>query len=67
MKFTPQYSILFMAELEEEILRKAEFKPSLWWRYIDDLIFLWEHGEEKLKTFIDSINKMHPTIRFAAD
>ena len=56
-----------MAELEEEILRKAEFKPYLWWRYIDDIFFLWEHGEEKLKSFIDNINKMHPTIKFTAD
>ena len=56
-----------MAELEEEILRKAEFKPYLWWRYIDDIFFLWELGEEKLKSFIDNINKMHPTIKFVAD
>ena len=56
-----------MAELEEEILRKAEFKPYLWWRYIDDIFFLWKHGEEKLKSFIDNINKMHPTIKFTAD
>ena len=28
-KFAPPYSILFMAELEEEILRKVEFKPYL--------------------------------------
>ena len=28
-KFAPPYSILFMAELEEEILRKTEFKPYL--------------------------------------
>ena len=48
-KFAPPYSILFMVELEEEILRKAEFKLYLWWRYIDDIFFLWEHGEEKLK------------------
>ena len=66
-KFAPHYSTLFMAELEEEVLGKAKFKPSLWWRYMDDIIFLWEHGEEKLKTFIDNINKMHPTIRFTAD
>ena len=26
-KFAPPYSILFMTKLEEEILRKAEFKP----------------------------------------
>ena len=56
-----------MAELEEELLRKAKFKPYLWWRYIDDIFFLWEHGEEKLKSFIDNINKMHPTIKFTAD
>ena len=40
--------------LEEEVLRKAEFKPYFWWRYIDDKFFLWEHGEEKLKSFIDT-------------
>ena len=66
-KFAPPYSILFMAELEEEILRKAEFKPYLWWRYIDDIFFLWEHGEEKLKSFIYNIAKMHATIKFTAD
>ena len=66
-KFAPPYSILFMAELEEEILRKAKFKPYLWWRYIDEIFFLWEHGEEKLKSFIDKINKMHPTTKFTAD
>ena len=45
-KFAPPYSILFMAELEEGILRKAEFKPYLWWRYIEDIFFLWEHEGE---------------------
>ena len=29
-KFASPYSILFMAELEEEVLGKAEFKPDLW-------------------------------------
>ena len=56
-----------MAELEEEILRKAEFKPYLEWRYIEDIFFLSEHGEEKLKSILDNINKMHPNITFTAD
>ena len=38
--FAPPYSILLMAELEEEILRKVEFKPYLWWRYIIDIFFV---------------------------
>ena len=66
-KFAPLYSILFVAELEEEILQKAEFKQYLRWRNIDEVFFLWEHGEENLKSFINSINKMHPTIKFTAD
>ena len=56
-----------MAELEEEILSEIELKPYLWWRYIDDIFFLWEHGEEKLKEFIEHLNEKHPTIKFAAE
>ena len=52
-----------MAELEEEILRKAD--P--WWRYIDDIFFLWQHGEETLNSFIYTINKMHPAIKSTTD
>ena len=67
-KFAPPYSILFMAELEEEILlSEIELKPYLWWRYIDDIFFLWEHGEEKLKKFIEYLNEKHPTIKFTAE
>ena len=54
-KFALPYSILFMTELEEEIIKESEYKPYLWWRYIDDIFFLWEHGENKLKLFIDKI------------
>ena len=39
-KFAPPYSILFMAELEGEILSEIELKPYLWWRYIDEIFFL---------------------------
>ena len=39
--FVPSYGILFMTELEEEILSEIEQKPYLWWRrYIDDIFFL---------------------------
>ena len=48
-KFAPPYSTLFMAELEEGILKEVELKSYLWWWYIDDIFFIWEHGEEKVK------------------
>ena len=52
-KFALPYSKLFMAVLKKDILREIELKPYLWWRYIDDIFFLWEHGEEKLKKSIN--------------
>ena len=35
--------------------------------FIDDIFFIWEHREEKLKEFIDVLNKKHPTIKFTAE
>ena len=35
----PQNSFLFIAELEEEIIKESEYKPYLWWRYMDDIVF----------------------------
>ena len=56
-----------MAKWEEEILNEIELKPYLWWRYIDDIFFLWEHGEEKLQKFIEHLNEKHLTIKFTAE
>ena len=62
-KFAPLYSILFMAELGEEIIKESEYKLYLRWSYIDDIIFL---RENKLKFFIDKSNKVHTTIKLTA-
>ena len=66
-KFAPPYSILFMAELEEEVLSEIELKSYLWWRYIDDIFFLWEHEEKKLREFIEHLNEKHPTTKFTVE
>ena len=42
-------------------------KPMIWWRYIDDIVFLWEHGEESPRDFIDQVNLFHPTIKLTAE
>ena len=55
-KCAPPYSILFLADLEEKLLRSYDCKPSVWWRYIDDVFLIWTHGEEDLQRFIDYLN-----------
>ena len=61
------YSILIMAELEEKLFEKVDKKPYLWWRYIDDIFFMWEHVEEELTNFAEILNKTHPTIHFTSE
>ena len=56
-----------MDESEEQILSEIELKPYLWWRYIDDIFFLWQHGEGKLKEFIEHLSEKHPTIKFTTE
>ena len=63
-KFALPYAILFMADLEENILSASEKKFMIWWRYIDNIFFIWEHGEESLEKFLNKLNSFHPTIKF---
>ena len=66
-KFAPPYAIIFMADLEERILENTELQPHIWWRYTDDIFFIWEHAEDSLKQFIETLNACHPTIKFTAE
>ena len=56
-----------MADLEKRLLSDIDLKLYIWWRYIDDILLIWEHGEESLKLFLEKINSIHPTITFTAD
>ena len=59
-KMAPPYAILFMAALEERILGEYPLNPFVWWRYIDDVFMIWQHGEEKLKEFCILIPVIQP-------
>ena len=66
-KFAPPYSILFIADPKQRLLSYVDVKPHIWWRYIDEMYLIWEHGEEYLKLFLEKINKIHPAIKFTVD
>ena len=66
-KMAPPYAIIYMSYFEEKFLEEMSLKPLVWWRYIDDIFMLWQHGEEELKKFLECLNCYHPTIKFTAD
>ena len=51
-RFPSPYSILLMAELEEETLSKIEVKSYLLWRYIDDIFVFGNIEERNTEEFI---------------
>ena len=55
-----------MDQLETEFLETQKDKPFWWVRYIDDIFFIWKHGQEKLKIFLD-LNKFQPNLNFTSD
>ena len=64
IKFTPPYACIFMDEMETSFLKTQQLQPFIWLRYIDDIFFIWTHGEEQLKLFLKDLNKFHPNLKF---
>eukprot|EP00111_Clytia_hemisphaerica_P014752 TCONS_00043472-protein len=70
----PNYANLFMASLETKMLDEyyelTKLRPLVWYCYIDDIFFIWTHGNESLNQFIDFCNnfsksrKMKSTIQY---
>ena len=60
------YANIFMATLEEEILKNAPegLTPFEWIRFLDDIFTIWCHGEASLLRFLQYMNKTHHTIKF---
>ena len=53
----PNYANLFTAHLEDRLLQEVpnNLHPTVWWRYIDDVFFIWDHSEEQFQIFMDYI------------
>ena len=63
-KFAPTYACIFIDEVETNFLETQEFQPLVWFRYIDDVFFIWTHGPDKLVSFMTEFNNYHPNIKF---
>ena len=53
-----------MDKAETDILESQKFKPIVWFRYMDDIFFIWTHGEQVFQKFLQELNKTHPNLKF---
>ena len=66
-RMAPSFACIFMSELEERMLASAPCRPWIWWRYIDDVFFIWTSDENSLGSFTNHINSFHRTIKFTSE
>ena len=60
--FGASYASIFLSEWEDRALSLAK-APSLWLRYIDDVLGVWPFSEQELLKFVDCVNTLNPNLR----
>ena len=66
-KCAPIYACIFMGKVETEFLETQRDKPFWWVSNIDNIFFIWANSQEKLKVFLEDLNKFHPNLKFTSD
>ena len=64
MEFAPPYACIFMEYIEREFLKSEQIQPWIWFRYIDDIFFIWIASGKELEEFLNHLNNFHPNLRF---
>jgi len=59
------YADLAMGIIDKRA-KSGEIKPNLWWRYRDDIFYLWTQGPVRLNEFTHFISSLYPTIKFTS-
>ncbi|PNF26841.1 hypothetical protein B7P43_G17376 [Cryptotermes secundus] len=63
----PIVSNIFTEHFEKLALYSAQYKSSLWLRYVDDTFVVWPHGPERLQNIFDHLNTLRPSICFTME
>ena len=61
------FTNIFMATVETEIINRSHFKLLTWKRYIDDVFSLWNINKEEINSFLELANGYLLTIKFTAE
>ena len=54
-KFALTYACIYVDEAERKFLETQSKKLLIWWRYIDDIFFIWAHGKQELERFLKNL------------
>ena len=56
-----------MEDFETRALETSPWKPKMWCRYVDDVLVIWPHGDQRLEEFHLHFNGQNPSIQFTLE
>lgn len=66
-KYAPALANLYLAYFDEQAVGGYEIHPELYFRFLDDVFFIWSAGLEKLKKFESFLNTLLPGIEITLE
>ena len=70
-KCAPTFANIFMASVEEEFLAmrrsRGAMEPSVWLRFIDDILVVWPGLGEGFSDFLAELNSFHPNLEYTSE
>ena len=63
-KFAPPYACTYMDKTQTDFLKTQDLQPFIWLRYIDNIFFIWTHGEVERKRFMEKLKQFLPNLKF---
>jgi hypothetical protein len=61
-RFAPAYADIYLAEWENTVYPLCPLKPFRFYRYINDIWSIWQHGPAEFLQFTAILNSHHPSI-----
>lgn len=61
--FAPNLANLYLIDFDRQAMNGFKIKPSIFYRFLDDIFFLWSGTIEELKEFESFLNSIIPSIK----
>ena len=66
-RLAPSFANIYMNHFENAHVYSYQLQPKAWYRYIDDIFMVWNHGIDELNTFVNHLNNTCDSISFSME
>lgn len=64
---SPFIAEVVLKHIEEKIVKYYPFPPTLYCRYVDDVLVIWKFSKNELFNFLEILNSQYETIKFTVE